>query len=86
MAITGHSLIVVDMTFFNIKAGAGSNTVIMLMAMIEGYISDKSVGMVLQAGFLTGNSGQPVAVFMGRGGFTVVAVTVDSFRHKIISL
>lgn len=65
MTISGHSLIVVDMTFFDLKAGTGHDTVVMLMSVIEGYITDNSMGMAFQTGFFTGNSGQPMTVFIG---------------------
>lgn len=57
MVIAGHSLIVMDMAFFDLKAGTGHNTVIMFMSVIEGYITDNSVGMAFQTRFFAGNSG-----------------------------
>jgi len=86
VAVAGHPLVVVNVPCFDFKAGTGSDAVIMLMAVVEGYIADQPVSMTSLVGFLTGYSRQSMAVLMGRGGFTIVAVAMYSFRHKIISL
>lgn len=65
VTIAGDPLVIMHMSSFNCKVGPGSYTIIVLMTVIEGYITYKSVGVVCQVVFFTGYPGHSMTMLMG---------------------
>lgn len=83
MAVTvaGDSLIIVDMTGGDLHFRSGGDAVVMLMSMIEGYITHKLVSVIWMTHFFAADAGNSVTMFMGRGSHAIEVMAMKRFRH-----
>ena len=81
MTVTGNTLIIMYMSVFHLQLRSGGYTVVMLMAVVEGYIADKPMGVAKFYGFFTGHARQAMSMFVVDCCFSAEAVIMDVMQH-----